>query len=107
MADYIGRQSVYEKIAKMEETARNRYCDTPFNSPAKERYRAQLNERTALKHMIADEPAANVREDVHGEWIDFRGKPQCFNCKAVWPEDYYQHNFCPRCGARMTGGIEE
>lgn len=106
MADYIERQAVYKKIAEMEETARNRYCDTPWDSPARERYRAQLNERTALKHMIADEPAANVREDVKGEWkqVVVR-KPfvqvlyKCTRCGYIVDR---VGNFCQNCGARMT-----
>lgn len=38
---------------------------------------------------------------VRGEWIDFRGKPQCFLCKSVFPEHYYDFNHCPNCGAKM------
>ena len=46
-------------------------------------------------------PAADVRPVVRGRWENFRGKPKCSHCKAVWPEDYFQYNFCPRCGANM------
>ena len=99
----------------MEEVARNCYLDTPWDSPASSRYIAQLNERTALKHMIADEPAANVREDIQGEWeiIEY----EFFTC-SVCGNSYYNgaestaqaesylnsgnvYNFCPHCGARM------
>lgn len=114
MADYIERQAIYKKIAEMEETARNRYLDTPWDSPARERYRAQLNERTALKHIIADEPSANVREDVHGEWIKertFNGLHyvKCNKCgyKEYDHVKYTRFNFCPNCGARMAGGGEQ
>lgn len=108
MADYIERQAIYKKIAEMEETARNRYSDTPWDSPARERYRAQLNERTALKHIIADEPAANVREDVQGEWeivTGSNGKEYmvCTNCR-VTQDLTALFAYCPNCGARMDGG---
>ena len=114
MADYIERQAIYKKIAEMEEAARSRYLDTPWDSPARVRYMAQLNELTALKHMIADEPAANAREDVRSEWVwDTKGlypKPLCRKCNY---EPYRASNrledlpnFCPNCGARMTGGGE-
>ena len=46
-------------------------------------------------------PAADVRPVVRGRWENFRGKPKCSHCKAVWPEDYFQYNFCPHCGADM------
>ena len=114
MADYIDRQAIYKKIAEMEETAMDRYLDTPWDSPARERYRAQLNERTALKHIIADEPSANVREDVQGEWMA-PGYPICcaIKCSACGETEYlddpdqYEHwKFCPHCGARMAGGGE-
>ena len=51
-------------------------------------------------------PAADVAPVVHGRWENFRGKPRCSQCKAVWPEDYFEHNCCPRCGAKMDGGKE-
>lgn len=126
MADYIERQAIYKKISEMEESARNRYLDTPWDSPARNRYMAQLNERTALKHMIADEPAANVREDVQGEWEWFdeeHGTPidgwdrewgwRCSCCKDTLNDEYDdpdsspKFNFCPNCGARMDGGGEQ
>ena len=49
----------------------------------------------------AEKKAADVRPVVRGRWENFRGKPRCSRCKAVWPEDYYDHNFCPNCGADM------
>ena len=57
--------------------------------------------------LIESVPAADVRPVVRGRWENFRGKPRCSKCKAVWPEDYYDHNFCPRCGADMRGGSEQ
>ena len=49
---------MYVKVAELEELARNRVLDTPTNSPCYQRYVSQLNERTALKHLIADFPTA-------------------------------------------------
>lgn len=68
MKEYIDKAIFYKKIADREELARNRFLDTPFDSPARTRYREQMNERIAIKHMIADEPAADVVEVVHGKW---------------------------------------
>ena len=60
-----------------------------------------------LTRYIKRAPAADVRPVVRGRWENFRGKPRCSKCKAVWPEDYYDHNFCPRCGADMREGSEQ
>lgn len=54
--------------------------------------------------IAAEKKAADVRPVVRGRWENFRGKPRCSKCKAVWPEDYYDHNFCPNCGADMREG---
>ncbi len=60
MSDLISRKYLYDKMLEKEELARNRVLDTPTHSPAYLRYVAQLNERTALKHEIADAPAVEA-----------------------------------------------
>lgn len=72
MDDYINREYLYKKVKQMEEIARNRYCDTPFDSPARVRYRYQLLERENFTNMIADAPAADVVSVV-----------RCRECKEV------------------------
>lgn len=62
MKEYIEKNKLYKMVAEKEETARKWTLDTPTNSPAYMRYVAQLNERTAFKHMVADIPAADVVE---------------------------------------------
>ena len=57
MSEYINKSDLYKEIAKLEELARDRYLDTPIESPVFVRYQSQLNERTNLKHLIADFPA--------------------------------------------------
>ena len=58
MDKLISANKLYNKVAELEELARDRVLDTPSPSPAYPRYVAQLNERTALKHMIMDASAA-------------------------------------------------
>lgn len=57
MSEYINKSDLYKEIAKLEKLARDRYLDTPIESPVFVRYQSQLNERTNLKHLIADFPA--------------------------------------------------
>lgn len=80
MAEYIEREAIIKLITSRYENPE--LCTQEINSI----------------------PAADVAPVVHGRWENFRGKPRCSQCKAVWPEDYFGHNYCPRCGAKMDGG---
>ena len=77
---------------------------TPSDVEA-ESYKRGWND--ALDAVVANAPSANVRENVHGEWID----GQCSICKCdipvyivdwKWQKDM-DANFCPNCGADMRG----
>ena len=48
--------------------------------------------------MLDHIPAADVQEVTHGEWCG----TVCSNCTASI-SDYYDCDYCPRCGARMDG----
>lgn len=100
MKEYISKQTLYKEVAKLEEMARRRYLDTPSDSPAKDRYMAQLNERTRLKQMVADAKPCKVREEIHGAWISHIGYCECNKCHRYFG-GYF--NFCPNCGADMRG----
>ena len=113
MKEDIDKAAFYEKIGEREELARSRFLDTPFDSPARTRYREQMNERTALKHMVFDEPAADVVELVHGKWkteIDNDIgilKHTCSICDFHKFTDIHvalNWNYCPKCGAKMEDG---
>ena len=106
MPEYIDKSALYEKIAQMEEVARNRYLETLSNNPCYSRYVAQLNERTAFKHLVADFPATDVEPVVHGEWLlKHIGVGHYWDCSVCHtnPCIYVtQHTkFCPNCGAKM------
>lgn len=110
--DLISKGSIYKKIAEREDLARKRVLDTPTNSPCYMRYVAQLNERTALKHMIADEPTIEAEPVVHGRWTGKGFVYECSVCRKREPEstkeyaDLYWH-YCPNCGAKMDGGDQD
>ena len=68
----IDADALYEQLKQDEEMARNRVLDTdsslpgPNNlNPSYTRYVAQMNERTRLKHMVADAP---IIEPEPPEW---------------------------------------
>ena len=109
MTEYISKTALYGEVAKLEELARNRYLDTPSNSPAYPRYTAQMQERTSLKHLIADFPAADVATVRHGRWVEqekytFGVMYACSICDNLILDNGHSWNYCPNCGAKMDGG---
>ena len=107
MDEYIKKSALYEKIAQLEELARDRYLETPSSSPFYSRDMEQLNQRTSFKHIIADFPAADVVPVVHGRWIASHDEfCACSICKYPVYVGWNQTNYCPNCGAKMDGGDE-
>lgn len=106
MGDLISRKYLYDKMLEKEELARQRVLDTPTHSPVYLRYVAQLNERTALKHEIADAPTV---EPPKGEWkqrTDFDADNNAiFECSNCLHGDVQAKGsevpFCWYCGADM------
>ena len=103
--EYIDKSALYEKIAQLAELARNRYLETPSSSLCHSRYMTQLNERTALKHIIADFPSADVAPVRYGHWNTINlittGLPWKYRCSDCGCPQEYAHNYCPNCGAKM------
>ena len=62
MDKLISAEKLYNKITEFEELAKKRVLDTPTTSHAYPRYVAQLNERTALKHMIMAVSYTHLKE---------------------------------------------
>lgn len=62
-------------------------------------------------NIIDSIPVADVAPVVHGRWKTDSDRPDtliCSICKCgfdMWKHD--PHNFCPNCGAKMGGGVNE
>ena len=58
---------------------------------------------------IDSEPAADVATVRHGRWIKYQIPPIicCSNCD--WATGIEEKNFqyCPNCGAKMDGGVDD
>lgn len=105
--DLISRIAVYNKLLELEEWARNLVLDTPTNSPCYQRYVEQLNERTALKHFIADVPAVYDVDKTGGKGDNdttklIDGITEC--CGYDFGLDIKNANFCPVCGKKIVMG---
>lgn len=86
MSDYISREKVLKLVAE--------------------------SGKFSLMAMIADPeiiPSADVRENIHGTWEEWKGKkffdvPVCSNCGMTFSINARGWSFCPNCGAKMKGG---
>ena len=84
MPRLIDANALYAKLQEHEELARKRVWDTastlPFPNnlnPAYTRYLAQLDERTALKHMVADAPTIEQPEVIRCRDCKLRDTEYC------------------------------
>lgn len=80
----IDGDALYAKLQEYEELARKRVWDTestlPFPTnlnPAYTRYLAQLDERTAFKHMVADVPTIEQPEIIRCRECKLRDTEYC------------------------------
>lgn len=105
MDEYIKKNALYEKIAQLEELARNRYLDTP--SLYHPMYMTQLKERTFFKQIITYFPTADVEPVRHGRWIEkqekdtFAGYLYSYECSECGRVKQRKEPYCPNCGAKM------
>lgn len=99
MADYIERKEVLELIGSFKRDDVTEHCVD---------YAAGWNE--ALEQIESnveeDIPAADVRPERYGEWVDHNHNTsaiQCTACENVFESAIFGHAYCPICGAKMGG----
>lgn len=104
---YIDRDKLIERLVNTP----SKCCQLPQTIPFLNGSAARQNE---IIDLIEAEPAEDVRENVHGEWIDTYDFWQCSVCKStrlkqarsVYGDTFFitlKTNFCPDCGADMRG----
>ena len=67
---------------------------------------AIMNIATALIRI----PVADVRENVHGEWVEETDRHlhwHCSHCGYVIGVLKMDSDYCPHCGSQMNGGNEK
>ena len=86
MSDYISREQADQKL------------EIAFLGLDREHY-------NIAKDLFNHIPSANVRENIHGEWIqNFLGIDICSECGEPMRDRRVNHiNFCNCCGADMRG----
>lgn len=48
-------------------------------------------------------PTADVRKNIHGEWLDTTHGLKCSACETFQTSGSRYYKFCPICGADMRG----
>ena len=86
--EFIERAEAWETAAKIDN-----------NLEYKGMARAYRNTCTIIKKM----PSADVRENIHGHWLDTSNGWMCSICDRDSKSDT---NFCPNCGADMRCEIK-
>lgn len=62
-----------------------------------------------VRTIIAGMPAADVAPVVHGRWNNMDGyktRKVCSECGWDVPEYGKFYSYCPNCGAKMDGGVD-
>lgn len=106
MSEYINKSDLYKEIAKLEKLARDRYLDTPIESPVFVRYQSQLNERTNLKHLIADFPAFDFDRLRELTQADKEGRCLVLPCKVRKKPAKCKAGYCQSNGAEYSYVVE-
>ena len=101
MAKYINADALISDVKEMRNTP-NGYSDT--------------FDKSEIIGVIEEQPAADVRENVRGEWKVEHGVMmhddiygdlyRCSEC-GYWERDVDGHNFCTNCGADIRKKGEE
>lgn len=86
----------------------SRYIDADnlmdeFDRCAKE-YETEDFHIDLIADIVNDEPTADVRENVKGQWTDAQYPfSKCSICDCYFDTANNEANFCPICGADMRG----
>lgn len=99
MTEYIEREAISEEIRKF-------YYKNPPNFSYGEGFDRGLDR---AQRAILDAPAADVAEVVHAKWIPFHSEAAgdiqyCSACDIGFDA---RMDYCPHCGARMDGWMED
>lgn len=100
MAEYITKEALKERFTKrlvwLKRDIHDKYSEELYDGCE---YDA---------HLIDEIPAADVAPVVHGRWIATHDEfCSCSLCKYPVHAAWSQTNYCPNCGAKMTGGTTD
>ena len=104
MAKYIEREALLECIDgiwdcnDMVFSPNDHCCNVPEDCKGCK----WAETRDAIRRIVENAPAADVRPVRYGKWEDHGWSIRCSECGYDMP--FTVRNFCPNCGADMRGG---
>ena len=109
--DLISRKALLEELKTLERLVRDRVTDTPWDSPCRQRYQAQLFERERLKELVEKMPIAfdkeKVMEELRQEAMHVLGIPEeRFNLDEGEYSSYCSISFSQAKKIVEKGGIK-
>lgn len=94
MGEYIEREAAKRALA---------------DSDVVPKYKA--DNRPVTDKIIDDIPAADVAPVVHGRWMESGPLLECQSCGEIYSRlggnAGKLWNYCPNCGAKMDGGVDD
>ena len=104
MADYIRREDARRMVVQLDKYA--------WKSPVSDERRVTVDV-DLVKFGLDRIPAADVAEVVHGRWIkddflsdDVNNAEKCSQCGELIGWFGNLPNYCPNCGAKMDGSVD-
>jgi len=90
----------------------SRYIDADKLKSVKSIQSADFNTIETIREWIDEQPTADVRENVRGEWVyhtePLAGLPYGhYTCSLCDEMSWDESNFCPNCGADMRAIMRE
>ena len=106
MADYINRDELLDQLEKALKSIKLESKKTDGDELLGQFLAGELDAISACKLAIMSKKAADVRENVHGEWI-YNKDLDIFRCsKCGGGAIRNEYSFCHWCGAYMRGKSE-
>lgn len=104
--EYIEKGAVIEMYKRKYMKAMAKIEQYPKGHPVYNLYHQEAIECENIALAIKVFPAADVRENVPGEWSIAIGydPARTWMCSECQRMTFEPSNFCPNCGADMTGG---
>lgn len=100
MAEHIEREKV---LKLLNNNIGNTAVEAAVNGHSEEYFDGWTDATSSAIMGIESIPAADVRPEKHGRWLEYDGYQVCSECGEEHAWDSYRATYCEDCGAKMDG----